>query len=120
MRICQVESRRDLRDFIKLPYELYGKDKVWIPPLRGEQEKQFSQKTNPFLEHCHRRLFLLKDKGKVIGRIAAFIDDLAMDFWKERIGHFGYFECIQNEKASKILFKRLSLIFLYFNLRTVD
>jgi len=103
MRICQVESRRDMRDFIKLPYELYGRDKVWVPPLRSEQRKQFSPKTNPFLEHCHRQLFLLKEKGKVIGRIAAFIDTLANEFWKEQVGLFGYFECIPDKTASNIL-----------------
>jgi len=103
MRICQVESRRDMRDFIKLPYELYVRDKVWVPPLRSEQRKQFSSKTNPFLEHCRWQLFLLKEKGKVIGRIAAFIDTLANVFWKEQVGLFGYFECIADKTASNML-----------------
>jgi len=103
MKICPVESRRDMRDFIKLPYTLYGRDKVWVPPLRSEQRKQFSPETNPFLEHCQKQLFLLKEKGKVIGRIAAFKDTLANDFWKEEIGLFGYYECIPNETASQLL-----------------
>jgi ribosomal protein S18 acetylase RimI-like enzyme len=92
-----------MRDFIKLPYQLYGRDKVWVPPLLGEQRKQFSQKTNPFLEHCQRQLFLLKEKGRVIGRIAAFIDTLANEFWKEQVGLFGYFECIPDKTASNML-----------------
>ncbi len=103
MNICPVESARDMRDFINFPYLLYKKDEVWIPPLRGEMRKEFSPKSNPFLHHCEWQLFLLKDKGKVIGRIAAFIDTLAIDFWKERIGFFGYFECIQDNAASKLL-----------------
>ena len=103
MKICLVESSRDMRDFIKLPYQLYGQDEVWAPPLRSEQRKQFSPSTNPFLEHCTRQLFLLKEKGKVIGRIAAFIDRLANDFWKEEIGLFGYYECIPNPAASRLL-----------------
>jgi hypothetical protein len=103
MNIYPVESGRDMRDFINLPYLLYKKDKVWIPPLRSEMRKEFSPKTNPFLHHCEWQLFLLKDKRKVIGRIAAFIDTLAIDFWNERIGFFGYFECIKNNTASKLL-----------------
>lgn len=85
MKIYPVKSRRDLRDFIKLPYQLYAKDELWAPPLRSEQRKQFGPRTNPFLEHCKWQLFLLKEKGKVIGRIAAFIDNIAIDAWKERI-----------------------------------
>ena len=103
MRICQVVSSRDMRDFINLPYILYGQDKVWVPPFRSEQRKQFSQKTNPFLEHCQRQLFLLKENGKVIGRIAAFVDILANEFWKEQIGLFGYYECIEDQAASALL-----------------
>ena len=91
MRIYPVESRHDMRDFIKLPYQHYSQDKVWVPPLRSEQRKQFSPESNPFLQHCLWQFFLLKEKGKVIGRIAAFIDTLANEFWEEQIGLFGYF-----------------------------
>ena len=105
MRIYPVESQRDLRDFIKLPYQLYSQDEFWVPPLRNEQRKQFSPRTNPFLEHCKRKLFLLKEKGKVIGRIAAFMDTLANDFWGEEIGLFGYYECIPDHGAAALLLK---------------
>ncbi|MEN8121230.1 MAG: hypothetical protein ABFS35_12825 [Bacteroidota bacterium] len=103
MNVHKVKSRRDLRKFIEFPYQLYKQDPVWVPPLRSEQKAQFNPKTNPFLDHCDRQLFLLKDKSKVIGRIAAFTDNLANDFWKERIGFFGYFECIQDKSASELL-----------------
>lgn len=95
-----------MRDFIKLPYQLYRHDKVWVPPLRSEQGKQFSPESNPFLQHCHWQFFLLKEKGKVIGRIAAFVDTLANDFWKEQIGLFGYYECVPDQTASSLLFQR--------------
>jgi hypothetical protein len=95
MDIVPVKSKKDLSDFIGLPYQLYKDDPVWVPPLRDEQRGQFDPKRNPLLDHCEWQLFLLKQEGKVIGRIAAFIDHLAVDFWKQRIGLFGYFECVQ-------------------------
>jgi hypothetical protein len=103
MNVFEVSSPRGIKKFIEFPYHLYRNDPIWIPPLRKEQRAQLNPKTNPFLEHCKWQLFLLKNEGKVIGRIAAFIDDLAIDFWKERIGFFGYFECIQDQSASKVL-----------------
>ncbi len=93
MHIRPVQTRKDLASFINLPYQLYKHDPVWVPPLRDEQRGQFDPKRNPLLDHCEWQLFLLEDKGKLIGRIAAFIDLLAVDFWKERIGLFGYYEC---------------------------
>lgn len=76
---------------------------MWIPPLRDEQRGQFDPKRNPLLEHCTWQLFLLEQEGKVIGRIAAFIDHLAVDFWREKIGLFGYYECIPDPQAAKML-----------------
>jgi len=103
MHIRPVVSPRDLRAFIELPYRLYKDDPVWAPPLRREQHSQFDPKRNPFLDHCEWQLFLLEDKGKIIGRIAAFVDNLAVDFWKERIGLFGYFECTPRPTAARLL-----------------
>ena len=100
MRICPVLSKKDLNAFIELPYQMYKNDPVWTPPLRDEQRKQFNAKTNPFLQHCEWQLFLLKNHGEIIGRIAAFVDTLSIDFWKEPVGLFGYFECIDDKDAS--------------------
>ena len=103
MNILQVSSRHDMRSFIELPYHIYQNDPVWVPPLRTEQHKQFDPKYNPFLRHCTRQLFLLEIKGRIVGRIAAFVDNLAVEFWKKPIGLFGYFECIPDEAAAQLL-----------------
>jgi hypothetical protein len=105
MDIYPVKTKKDLSKFIGLPYQLYKNDPVWVPPLHDEQEGQFDPKRNPLLDHCEWQLFLLEEQGHVIGRIAAFIDILAIEFWKERIGLFGYFECPPNAEAAQILLK---------------
>ena len=104
MKILKVETARDLKTFIQFPYQLYKKDKVWVPPLKSEMAGQFDHKTNPFLDHCTYALFLLLDNGKPVGRIAAFIDRLAVDAWQEAIGLFGYYECFEKtEYSDKLL-----------------
>ena len=103
MEVRPVKSANALQAFIELPYWLYRNDPVWVPPLRSEQRAQFDPKHNPFLDHCEWELFLLEDKGRTIGRIAAFMDTLAMDFWKERIGLFGYFECLPGAEGARLL-----------------
>jgi hypothetical protein len=103
MHIRPVTSKKELAAFIALPYRLYKNDPLWVAPLRDEQRGQFDPKRNPLLEHCEWQLFLLEDNGKTIGRIAAFIDLLAIDFWKERIGLFGYFECPADPAAGQML-----------------
>lgn len=76
---------------------------MWVPPLRMELKGQFNHVKNPTLDHTVYQLFLLEDGGKAIGRIAAFIDTLAVEHWKESIGLFGYYECPDDPLASKML-----------------
>jgi len=103
MKIIRVTTKSELGRFIKLPYQLYKDDPVWVPPLYAEQRSQFDPKRNPTLEHCKYALFLLEEKGKAIGRVAAFIDLIALETWNEPIGLFGYYECIENDEASRML-----------------
>ena len=103
MQVEAVNSAADLRRFIDLPYRLYQHDPVWIPPLRDEQRAQFDPRRNPMLEHCDRELFLLLDGDDVVGRVAAFVDRLAIDFWKQSVGLFGYFECPREPAAARLL-----------------
>jgi len=103
MKIIKVDNRKDLQRFINFPYSFYKNDQVWVPPLRTDLKAQFNPQKNPTLEHCHYALFLCEHDGRLAGRIAAFIDDNALDAWKEPIGLFGYYECIDHCEASAML-----------------
>jgi len=103
MKIQPVTSNKELNAFISLPYRIYRHHPDWVPPLRSEIKAQFNKQKNPFLEHCDYQLFLLMENRQVIGRIAAFIDSVANDYWGEPIGLFGYYECPQDLRASTLL-----------------
>lgn len=103
MHIKAVETPRQLKEFIDLPYSLYKDDPNWVPPLRSEQKNQYLLKNNPMLGHCHYQLFLLYQDKQVAGRIAAFTDQLALKTWKKPIGLFGSFECIDDMNAARLL-----------------
>ena len=103
MQIIPVQNPEDLKAFIDLPYHLYKDDPVWVAPLRSEQAAQYVTAKNPMLDHCTYTLFLAKDGEQVVGRISAFLDHLALDHWKEPVGLFGSFECINDEKVALAL-----------------
>lgn len=103
MQITQVDTQRDLNAFIDLPYLHYKNDPIWIPPLRDEQRGQFDHIRNPLLDHCEYALYLLRDGGRTIGRIAAFIDRLAVEAWGEPVGLFGYYESPDDPAASQLI-----------------
>jgi len=101
--ISPVEDSRGLQQFIDLPYQLYRGDPNWVAPLRSEQKAQYDPLKNPMLKHCEYTLFLAVRAGRVIGRISAFIDHLALQHWKQPIGLFGSFECINDPAVAHAL-----------------
>jgi len=98
-----VETKRDLKAFLALPFRLYRDDPMWVPPIRSSLAGEFDPRKNPFLAHCVFRLFLLERGGRVEGRIAALVDELAVEAWGERIGMFAYFECAEGDLEGSAL-----------------
>jgi ribosomal protein S18 acetylase RimI-like enzyme len=94
-------ERAELKAFCALPYILYRHDPNWVAPLRSEQAAQFDPRRNPMLDHCQVQLFVAREGRQVVGRIAAFIDRLALQHWNEPIGLFGSFECTEDPAVSQ-------------------
>jgi predicted GNAT family acetyltransferase len=104
MQVKEVITKRDLQKFIEVPFKIYKGDACWVPPLRIDTEEILSNK-NPFWLHAKRKLFLAyADDGEILGRIAAIIDQNYIEFQNEKVGFFGFFECVDNIEAAKALF----------------
>ncbi|HEX9973065.1 MAG TPA: GNAT family N-acetyltransferase [bacterium] len=103
MKIQAVATRLDLKRFIDFPYHLHRHLPNWIPPLKFDQKNVFNPKKNSVLTHCDYQIFLLYDNEKIIGRIAVYVNHVANDYWKEKIGFFGHYECIDDQNAASQL-----------------
>jgi GNAT superfamily N-acetyltransferase len=104
LEIVPVKTKKEANDFIELPFHLYKDYPNWIPPLRGEQEKIFHLKYNPFLQHAEIERFLCKDTIRTVGRIACIIDENHNRFHKEKTAFFGFFESVNDNQVSGKLF----------------
>lgn len=103
MEIVKATTKAQVREFALFPYTHYRADPAWIPPLRSEQVALFAPETNPLLRHCDYALFLLRDGRRTVGRVAAFVDRLAVEYWQKPIGFFGSYECVDDAAASRML-----------------
>ena len=58
IRIIRVDSRRDLRRFVALPWQLYDarRHPQWVPPLRMAVRDALDEKKNPFYRDAERAL----------------------------------------------------------------
>ena len=105
--VIEVKSRKDLDDFITLPFALYSQDALYVPPLISEMRKQFSGK-NPFSHHATVRFFLAKKNGKLQGRIVSIINQRHIEFHNEKAGFFGFFESPDDYEVVSALIERVS------------
>ena len=90
--VSPVRGRRDLREFIDLPYRLHSTSRVWVPPLRIERRLFLSRRFNAFFKHGDAELFLARRDGRVVGRVSAHYDQAFNDFHGNRWGMFGFLE----------------------------
>ncbi|MFW6134014.1 MAG: N-acetyltransferase [Elusimicrobiota bacterium] len=104
VKVKQVKSKKEFKQFINLPEKIYKDDKNWVPKLDMEIKHLLGDK-NPFFEHAWKKLFLAYHDGKTVGRIAAIIDYNYVDFQEEKTGFFGFFDCIKDKKIAGDLFK---------------
>ncbi len=103
IRIKAVESKTDLMKFIKFPWQIYGNDPYWVPPLIRERKTFLNPAKNPFFKHAEVALFLAQQGDETVGTIAAVIDDKYNTFQEERAGVFGLFEVIEDYAVAQRL-----------------
>ncbi len=104
LEINPVNDRRQLRQFIRLPWSIYSNDPVWVPPLLLERKEHLSSR-NPYFEHARYQSWIAYRDGNAVGRISAQIDQLHLDLHQENEGFFGMIEAEDNAETFTALFK---------------
>lgn len=105
----ELGNKKDIETFLHLPWKIYApngkKDPNWVPPFLDDQRSLLSLKKNPYFVHAKVKLFgAYNERREIIGRISASVDDNFNNFWNDKIGFFGWFECINDETTAKALF----------------
>lgn len=95
--ITPVSGKSDMQAFIDLPWAIYANDPHWVPPLKAEVRELLTPGKNPFFGHAEAQYFLARRGDRVVGRISAHIDRLALEQPVEQgmgpgTGNFGLFE----------------------------
>jgi hypothetical protein len=105
MKIIEVRTKHDGKEFIDFPKELYKDDPCFVCPLDSGIESVFDPEKNHNFKHGEATRWILKDNNdRIIGRIAAFIDNVRSAANRQQTGGIGFFEVIDKKEAAFILF----------------
>ncbi|GAA4935285.1 hypothetical protein GCM10023314_04530 [Algibacter agarivorans] len=116
----EVHSKKDLKAFVKFPFELYKDSKYWVPPIISQEIKTFSKKDNPVFNDAEARLFLAYKNNKIVGRIAAIINWLEVKEQNQKKMRFGWFDFIDDLEVSKTLLNEVEKIGKAHNLEYTE
>ncbi|MBE7170730.1 MAG: hypothetical protein INR73_09070 [Williamsia sp.] len=102
-RIEKVSSSRQLKLFIDFVHDLYKEDPNYVPELFIAQRDLLTPGKHPFHEHSTLQLFLAYEGDKIIGRIAAILNNNYNAFNGVQEGFFGFFDCINDQATADLL-----------------
>jgi hypothetical protein len=106
MKIIEVTTPKQIREFIMFPVRLYKNEPNWIRPLDKDIESVFDREKNKTFRHGECIRWLLVDKNdNTIGRVAAFVNQKTVKKGNDQpTGGLGFFECVDNREAAFMLF----------------
>lgn len=106
----EVRSKRQLKAFVKFPFELYKDSRYWVPPIIKEEMAVFNPSKNPILQNANLKLFLAYKNGEVVGRVAAIVNWIEVKAQNTKKMRFGWFDFIDDVEVSKALLDKVSEI----------
>jgi len=119
VEIKTVESRKDLKRFVKLPFRLYKGNEMWVPELIMDDLETFTPSKNPAFEQAEARLFLAFRDGVPAGRVAAILSRIANEKYQTKNMRFGWFECVDDTEVSRALFDAVAAYTGETGMRTI-
>ena len=102
--IRPVRTRRELKRFVKVPFQLHGESEQWVPPLVFERMQFLDRKKNPWFEHGEAEYFLAERDGEPVGRITAHVDSRWDAYQGGKDAMFGFFEAAEDPEVVRALF----------------
>jgi hypothetical protein len=106
--ITPVSGKAEREAFVDLAYRINADDPNWVPPLRMEALELVDPAKNPFFGHADVQFFLARRDGRVVGRISAHLDHLALAMDPEQgmgpgIGNWGLLEAEDGDVARALI-----------------
>jgi hypothetical protein len=106
MQLIEVIDKKTAREFLLVNVELNKNNPAYIRPLDKDIDDVFDPKKNKAFRFGEVIRWILKDDtGKLIGRIAAFVNKKYKNKGDDvPVGGIGFFDCINDQNAADMLF----------------
>jgi len=107
IEIKEIHSQRELRDFVRFQMKLYEGNPYFVPGLIVDEVNSLDVTKNPAFKFASARYFLAYKDGRIVGRVAAIINDIEVNELKIKKLRFGWLDMIDDIEVTKALFAKL-------------
>lgn len=104
LRLELVETARQKRDFIRVPWKIYRGDPNWVPPLWADMRRILDERKNPLFQLGPHALWVAYRGKEPVGRLLVGIDEKLNREKKRAEGYLSLFESIPDYSVAEALF----------------
>ena len=104
IQIKEVKTKKEQKQFIEFPLNLYKDNDCFVPPLYGDEKSMFKPDF-VYNETCDIVNYLALDGDKVVGRIQGIIQKDANRKNNEKRVRFTRFDALDKQEIADALFK---------------
>lgn len=105
IHIKEVDGRKSLSLFIKLPAKIHKGHKNWVPPIYMDDRVFFNPQKNESFSHCESVLLLAYRKNQVVGRVMGIINHKYNKPNKLQEARFCFLETFDDFEVAQALLK---------------
>ena len=103
VQVLKVISKKDMKIFVRFGNKLYKGNKYYVPSMPLDDMATFDKGHNGAFAFSEAELYLAYKDGKVVGRVAAIINNKANDAWNVKQVRFGWIDFIDDMEVSGAL-----------------
>ena len=107
IEVVKVESKKNVKDFVMFPFELYKDCEYWVPPIINEEIDAMDMNKNPVFKNAEAEFYLAYKDNKIAGRIAAIVNWVEIEEQKKNKLRFGWYDTIDDINVSKALMDKV-------------
>ncbi|WP_369047581.1 GTP cyclohydrolase [Tenacibaculum sp. UWU-22] len=116
----EMHTKKEMKQFVMFPFSLYKNNAYWVPPIIKDEINNFDKTKNPVFEHADARFFVAIKNKKIVGRIAAIINNYEVQKQQLKKMRFGWFDVIDDIEVTKVLIEKVKEIGYKNNLEFIE
>ncbi len=106
VEIKEVRSKKDLKEFVKVPFTLYRNNACWVPPLIKNEMDTLNPEKNPAFDYCDAAYWTAYKNNQPAGRIAVILNRKYNQKWNRNDVSFSRFDFIDDDEVSSALMQK--------------